>query len=300
MSLLSKVSAPPKITLFLMTGKGYGVLRHIVERLDISLIDKVIAGRDPHMVQDYYEQMAELCREVGLPFYGRTEAYTDTSPYLLAISWRWLIHNEGRLIVLHDSLLPRYRGFAPLVSALINEEPEIGVTAVWASDEYDRGPIIQAAARPVKYPIKAAQAIDLALECYKELVTSIITGLSSGTLPVGQVQREGLATYSLWRDEQDYRIDWQADSATLKRFIDAVGWPYQGASTLVNGVLARVHDAEVEPDVRIENRTAGKVIFVIGQQPLVVCGTGLLRLTKLTYETGEDGLPLKQFRTRFS
>ncbi|MDB5234311.1 MAG: hypothetical protein JWR44_1304 [Hymenobacter sp.] len=294
------VPSPPKITLFLMTEKGYGVLRHIIEHLDKTLIDKVIAGRDPHMAQDYYEEMAALCREAGLAFFARTEAYTVTSPYLLAVSWRWLIHSEGRLIVLHDSLLPRYRGFAPLVSALINREPEIGVTAVWASAEYDRGPIIQAVARPVVYPMKVAQAIGLALECYNELVTNIMAGIAADSLPAGQVQQEDQATYSLWRDEQDYRIDWQADSATLKRFIDAVGWPYQGASTLVNGSLARVHDAEVEPDVRIENRTAGKVLFVVDQQPVVVCGTGLLRLTRLSYETGEDALPLKHFRTRFT
>jgi methionyl-tRNA formyltransferase len=283
-----------------MTEKGYGVLRHIIENLDKTLIDKVIGARDPHMVHDYYEDMAALCQSAGVPFYGRTESYALTSTYLLAVSWRWLIHSPARLIVLHDSLLPRYRGFAPLVSALINEEPEIGVTAVWASAEYDRGPIIRAAARPVVYPIKVAQAIALALECYKELVTSIMAGLSTGAVPAGQPQQEHLATYSLWRDEQDYRIDWQADSATLKRFIDAVGWPYQGASTLVNGILARVQDAEIEHDVHIENRAAGKVLFVVGQQPVVVCGRGLLRLTKLSYETGEDALPLKQFRTRFT
>jgi methionyl-tRNA formyltransferase len=294
-------AAPPKpITLFLMTGKGYSVLRHIVEQLDPALIDQVIGARDKNLRQDYYDEIQALCRAAGIPFVDRAQPYTVRSAYSIAISWRWLIRNAGKLIVLHDSLLPRYRGFAPLVNCLINHEAEIGVTAVFSEAEFDRGPIIQAEARPVTYPVKIAQAIELTVECYTALTTDILRGIAAGTLPAGVPQDESQASYSLWRDEEDYRIDWQADSARLKRFIDAVGWPYQGASTLLNGQLARVYDAEVEPDVRIENRTAGKVMFIVEGQPVVVCGTGLLRLTRVSFETGKDALPLKPFRTRFS
>ncbi|WP_201986406.1 formyltransferase family protein [Hymenobacter rubidus] len=293
-------ASPAKVTLFLMTEKGYTVLRHIIEQLDASLIDQVIGAQDPHLTHDYFEEIKNLCQASGIPFASRTEPYSVTSTYALAISWRWLIREIDQLIVLHDSILPRYRGFAPLVSALINGENQLGVTALWASGEYDRGPIIQQAVRPVSYPLKIAQAISLAIECYKELINSVMSAVASGSLPSGEPQQEEFATYSLWRDEQDYRINWQADCHTIKRFIDALGPPYQGASAQANGALIRVFDAEVEPDVRIENRTAGKVLFLKDQLPVVVCGTGLLRLTQLRHANNESALPLKQFRTRFT
>ncbi len=69
---------------------------------------------------------------------------------------------------------------------------------------------------------------------------------------------EAAATYSLWRDEADYRIDWHRDSTYLRRFVDALGVPYRGASTLLGGQLCRVLAAEAAPDVVIENRAPGK------------------------------------------
>ena len=88
-------------------------------------------------------------------------------------------------------------------------------------------------------------------------------------------------------------------SATIRRFVDALGWPYQGASTLLNGQLHRMLAAEPKPDVRIENRMPGKVLFVRAGQPVVVCGTGLLRLTALRTSAGGEALPLARFRSRF-
>ena len=88
-------------------------------------------------------------------------------------------------------------------------------------------------------------------------------------------------------------------SATIRRFVDALGWPYLGASTLLNGQLHRVLAVEPEPDVRIENCTPGKVLFVRVGQSVVVCGTGLLRLTALRTSAGGKALPLARFRSRF-
>ena len=88
-------------------------------------------------------------------------------------------------------------------------------------------------------------------------------------------------------------------SATIRRFVDALGWPYQGASTLLNGQLHRVLAAEPKPDVQIENRMLGKVLFVRAGQPVVVCCTGLLHLTALRTSAGGEALPLARFRSRF-
>ena len=289
----------PGITLFLMTEKGYRVLQHIVAHLDASAVTMVVSTPDPHLVHDFYIEIKNLCAEANIPFQSRTAPRTTPTAYALAVSWRWLIADVPNLIVLHDSLLPRYRGFAPLVNSLINGEPAIGVTALYGGIEYDQGPILGQVSRPVQYPMRIADAVQLAVECYMELVGQLWDGLRTGALPPGLPQSEADATYSLWRDEQDYRISWQKDSTAISRFVDALGWPYQGASTLLNGQLLRVLAATPEADVRIENRTPGKVIFVRHGQPVVVCGTGLLRLTTLRSSDGSEALPLLQFRSRF-
>ena len=296
---MATTNLTPGITLFLMTEKGYRVLKHIVARLDTSVVALVVGAPDPSLAQDFFAEIRDLCTQVGIPFQRRDVLRAEPTAYALAVSWRWLIAGANTLIILHDSMLPRYRGFAPLVNCLINGESTIGVTALYATGDFDQGPILDQASRPVQYPLRIADAIELAVECYLELITRLWPGLQAGQLPSGTPQREADATYSLWRDERDYRIDWQGDSSNICRFVDALGWPYQGASTLLNGQLHRVLAAVPEPDVTIENRTPGKVLFVRAGQPVVVCGTGLLRLTALHTNDGGEALPLARFRARF-
>ncbi|OGX91094.1 methionyl-tRNA formyltransferase [Hymenobacter coccineus] len=291
--------APARITLFLMTEKGYRVLQHIVAHLDKTAVALVVGAPDAHVANDYFAEIQALCAQENIPFQRRVAGRPPAASQALAVSWRWLITGIDRLIVLHDSLLPQYRGFAPLVACLLNGEPEIGVTALYATTEFDQGPVLAQVARPVQYPITIARAVALAVECYLELTAQLWPGLCAGSLPPGTPQLEAAATYSLWRDEADYRIDWHRDSAYLRRFVDALGAPYRGASTLLGGQLHRVLAAEAEPDVVIENRAPGKVLFVRAGEPVVVCGTGLLRLTALRTDAGADALPLRQFRSRF-
>jgi methionyl-tRNA formyltransferase len=109
-----------KVTLFAMTEKGYSVLASLLPRYS-KMIDSVIAARDKNIVKDYFEEIAEMCRQHGVRFYNRTDTYKIRTKYVIAVSWRWLIQSDTtKVIVFHDSLLPRYRGFNPLVTALIN------------------------------------------------------------------------------------------------------------------------------------------------------------------------------------
>ena len=113
-------------------------------------------------------------------------------------------------------------------------------------------------------------------------------------------QNEVEATYSLWRDEEDYQINWFSNSDSINRFIDAVGYPYFGAFSYVQGTKVRILDAEVYTDLTIENRTPGKVIFIRNTHPVVVCGERLLILKNVIYDkSGESFLPLKRLRVRF-
>jgi methionyl-tRNA formyltransferase len=289
-----------KLSFFLMTQKGLHVLRAFVDEFGASRIHCVIGSKDESVQNDYYAEIADLCAAREIEFRDRSSSYVLETDYAFAISWRWKIQTSVRLIVFHDSLLPRYRGFAPLPTALINGEDRIGVTALFATDEYDRGDIILQKSLSVSYPIKIQKAIEISGGLYAGMVSEISQTIFRGDPLPFQKQDESTASYSLWRDEEDYLIDWFASAARIKRFVDSVGYPYRGAVTGVNAGVARVLEAEVEPDVKIEERMPGKVIFVRDGCPVVVCGSGLLKITDLRDDKGHSLLPLKRFRSRFA
>jgi methionyl-tRNA formyltransferase len=288
-----------RLALFLMSEKGHGVLQSVLASAGPGAIEMVIGSRDSHVQRDYHDEIQLTCRAAGVDFYDRQNAPAVTAECALAVSWRWMVHGVESLITLHDSLLPRYRGFAPVVNALINGEREIGVTALFATDEYDEGDIIRQEHVTIEYPIKVQQAIERITPLYAEIAGGIAALVTAGKPLPRSTQDESSATYSLWRDDLDYQIPWHLDAARIRRFIDAVGYPYQGARTLLHGETVIVHDAVEEPDVRIEDRAVGKVIFVREGKPVVVCGSGLLRITRMTSLDGTALLPLKKFRSRF-
>ncbi len=287
------------LTLFLMTEKGHAVLDGVISTAGAGAVSLVVGARDAHVQDDRYDDIQSTCRKAGIRFADRLEAPPAATNYSLAVSWRWMIRGVPNLIALHDSLLPKYRGFAPLPNALINGERETGVTALFASDEYDVGDIVCQKRLPIEYPIKVRQAIQNILPLYAAIACEICATLASGAPLPRTRQDESEATYSLWRDDQDYQIDWNWDAPRIARFIDAVGYPYLGARTLLNGEPATILDAVPEVDVRIEERAVGKVIFVREGQPVVVCGSGLLRIAQMAAPEGNSLLPLKKFRSRF-
>ncbi|HUA63351.1 MAG TPA: formyltransferase family protein [Verrucomicrobiae bacterium] len=287
------------LALYLMTERGHAVLRSVMARVGPEAIRMVIGSRDSQVQKDYYEELQVACGIAGVPFYDRQNAPVPDAKYALAVAWRWLIRGVENLITLHDSLLPRYRGFAPVVNALLNGEQEIGVTALYATDEYDTGDIIRQERVAIEYPIKIQQAIERITPLYAEIAGGIASAIVDGKPLPRSKQDESQASYSPWRDDSDYQIPWTSDAARIRRFIDAVGYPYLGARTLLNGKTAIIHDAVEEADVRIEDRAAGKVIFERDGMPVVVCGSGLLRITRMTTVDGADLLPLKRFRSRF-
>src|SRR5690606_39106999 len=93
----------------------------------------------------------------------------------IAAGWRWLINYQlSQLVVLHDSLLPKYRGFNPLVTALLARDKEIGVTAILANKDFDCGDIVDSKAISVTYPIKISDAIGNVSKLYFDLTQSLL------------------------------------------------------------------------------------------------------------------------------
>lgn len=287
------------VTLFLMGEKGLSALKAILPFK--SLIRQVVGAQDKNVQTDYYDEIRVLCDTEHIEWHDRCEHINPNSEYSVAIAWRWMINTEskGKLIVLHDSLLPKYRGFAPLVNMLINREPYIGVTALYGNSEFDKGDIIVQKRLPVTYPVRIQDAIESVSKLYSEIIYHIFEAINSGKSIPSSSQDERAATYSLWRDEMDYKIDWIKDAEYIQQFVYSLGFPFKGAYTTVDRQKFRVLDCKVVEDVIIENRCPGKVLFVRDECPIVVCGKGMLQITKLMSDDGRDCLPLKKYRTRF-
>ncbi len=286
-----------------MTKKGLRVLEALIANKYRTVISAVVVGRDTEVVSDFSGEITSLCRRHSIPCYERTEEPDIVCDYRIAVAWRWMIPGDlSKIIVLHDSLLPKYRGYAPLVNMLLNKERTIGVSAVYAAENYDTGDIIFQSSTPIIYPITISAAIDLIADNYIELLLKICETLVEGKKLTGTKQDERLASYCLWRDETDYLIDWNADAGDILHFIHTVSYPYKGAAAFINGQRKiRILDAVIERDVKIENRDTGKVIFTRDAKPVIVCGSGLIKLLQaVDNDTHENILPFKSFRIRLT
>jgi methionyl-tRNA formyltransferase len=288
-----------RIAFYVMGKKGYTVLAAFLSHYGSDKVAFVVSSKDKGVDNDWYEPSVKLCDEYNVVFLNRNQDLVrnqNKANYLFAIGWKWMINDSKNLIVFHDSLLPKYRGFSPLVNMLINGETKIGVTAILASEEYDKGPIIHQESVKVDYPIKIGEAIEKILPVYINLAIKISQNLlASQPLQLNE-QNEKVATYSLWRNQNDYQIDWTLGSDAILRFVNALGSPYTGAITHTNGILVKIIDAEVIGDVFVENRVShiGKIIFFIQKDPVVVCGKGLLKITNSISEVAQFS-----FRTKF-
>lgn len=284
------------IGFYLVGKKGFKVLQSIIEKFGTDKLSYVVVGNDKGIENDYFDEIQQLCYETNISCYPKGHEYlvSENAKYRISIGWRWMIKDTNGLVVFHDSLLPKYRGFCPLVNMLIEGEDHIGVTALYASEKYDEGPIIDQESHEISYPILVSDAIDLSIKLYVKLAGKLVSMMSDSQDIECYEQDDTEATYSLWRDESDYRINWNSSSMKILRFINSVSSPYKGACSIVGDELVRIYNAEVyDKNVTIINRDeqCGKIIFMEDEMPIVICKEGLLKITKMSKNI--------KFRTRF-
>ncbi|RLA82541.1 MAG: methionyl-tRNA formyltransferase [Epsilonproteobacteria bacterium] len=300
--MISKLNK--KIAFYIMNKKGFYTLEKFINKFSSNNIEYVVSSIDKDVKKDYFENIQQLCKKNKIKFFDKNDSFTKVEKkhigYKFAIGWRWIIKNNSNLIVFHDSLLPKYRGFAPLVNSLVSNENSGGVTALFASSEYDKGDVVMQKSMKINYPIKINQAINQIKPLYYELVKDIYKLILNDNKIPRYKQNNNKAIYSIWLDEKDYFIDWQNWGAKkIKRFIDAVGYPYDNAKAYLDNKVIQFLDVEILDDVKIEDRKRhiGKVIFIKDGYPVVVCKKGLIGL--LDIRDMDDRDLMINFRSRF-
>lgn len=275
---------------FLVAGfKGYNFLESLHRDCHIEF---VASYKSKGTINCFFDNIQSICLKNGYSFFERHELNYEVfalADIIFISGWQYIIDKpDDKFVVFHDSLLPRFRGFAPTVSALILGEKEIGVTALKPSNIIDRGDIYEQKSIDIYYPIKIKDAYLLLANCYTEIARSILDKAAKESLILFP-QDESQSTYSIWRDEDDYYLNWNWDSEKICRFIDAVGWPYDGARTIYKSKLIYIDDVAIVQDRNFEERHPGKIWCLNQGFPEVVCGKGMVQILSAR---NEDGSPV--------
>lgn len=185
------------------------------------------------------------------------------------------------------------------MTALISGAKEIGVTAFQPDAGVDTGPIYARASFHVEHPMRIETALQRQAGLMAQLAVRILEADSRGAPLEPQPQTDDGASYSIWRDEQDYALDLTRGAEELVRSVYALGHPYPGARVSVDGQMLTVLDAETVPDLPFALRDVGKVWRLDEDGPVVICGSGLIKFTRIVDETGAPWRP-SRLRLRFA
>lgn len=179
-----------------------------------------------------------------------------------------------RCLNLHASLLPKYRGPAPIPWAIMRGETVTGVTIMQVEARLDAGPILLQQAEPILPRDTAGTLGDRLAVLGAELLCRALDQLARGTARAAP-QDESLATYAPKLTTEDTRIDWARDAPALDRVIRGL-LPEPGAVTRFGGRRVKILEAFAEPAPSAPPGT------VLATDP----GRGVL------VATGQDGLLL--------
>jgi methionyl-tRNA formyltransferase len=237
-----------------------------------------------------FEHLKDLAKQNSIDLIETRHPALQADKLTFLVGWQYLLPDVTPLtVVFHDSLLPRYRGFAPTVAALIKGDREIGVTALRPSMTIDEGPIIAQRAQSISYPVKIEAALRLQAALMTDLAVDIVETWQRFDQINAIPQCEDMATYSIWRDDADFDVDWSRSAEEIARFVNAVGYPYEGARTMVDGCESvRISDVTIVPDLPFEIRDVGKIWRLDNGRPTVVCGTGMLRIDHCRRDDGSE------------
>ena len=185
---------------------------------------------------------------------------------------------------MHGSLLPRYRGRAPINWAVLNGEPRIGMTLHRMVKEPDAGAIVDQEGVEIGPRDTAEQAFRKVLPCARMVLARQIDRLLGGTA-VETPQDESQATYFGGRKPEDGRINWAQASRQIFNLVRAVADPYPGAFTDMGSARLMVWWAEADTPATRGRR--GKPGEILSLSPLVVAtGDGAIEITKLEWKGG--------------
>lgn len=205
-----------------------------------------------------FKDFSYFNEEYSIPVYfveGNISEYqsylTELQPDLIVIiGWYYMIPKEilsipkKGSVAIHASLLPKYRGNAPLVWAMINGEKETGVSLFYLEGGTDEGDIIAQESFVINENETIKDILGKAENASLKIITTEINKILAGN-SIRIKQNDKDATYFPKRTPEDGEIDWTWDNLRIKRFIKAQSKPYPGAFTKINNKKVIIWDADI-------------------------------------------------------
>ena len=181
---------------------------------------------------------------------------------------------------IHASLLPKYRGAAPIQWAILDGEKETGVTIMQMNEGLDTGDMLTKVVVPIEDTDTGESLFDKLAKAGAELMVETIPEIEAGTLQP-QPQDDTMSTYAKMIKKEMGLIDWNKEAVVLERLVRGMNsWP--SAYTHFNGKTLKVWEAIVEKNEAAE--APGTVVEVTKNEIKVQTGKDLLVLKQIQLE----------------
>ena len=262
---------------------GHRVLQALIEsRHEVVLVVTHPPGDDAYETI-WTDSVQELAEAHGIPVLVKALPDAEAAArvrdcgadVMVACNWRtWIppeIFDAPRLGTLnvHDSLLPAYAGFAPLNWALINGEPEVGITAHEMNEQLDRGLIILQPRVTVQADDTIGDLFAKTLVLFGPTTVEALDHMEHGT---GERRAQDLSQASFFhkRADEDNRIDWTLARAGHRQPRPRAGRPYPNAYCYDGAARLQIRAASVSP--ACAGGTAGRIFARQGDGVIIVAG----------------------------
>jgi methionyl-tRNA formyltransferase len=181
----------------------------------------------------------------------------------------------------HASLLPRWRGAAPVQRAILAGDTETGVTIMAMDEGLDSGPVLLERRHPIDRNDTGGSLLRALSRLGATALLEALDGLAAGTLEPRPQSAAGV-TQAAKITKAEARIDWNRDANDIERQVRAFN-PLPTAETRLQGEQLKVFLAEAKsppPEVR-SRQEPGTITEVSGNSMLVQCGNGLLAIREV-------------------
>ena len=238
----------------------------------------------------------EAALELGLTVYQparvREQSFMDTvralNPDVIVVSAFGQIIPKALLelprygcVNIHASLLPKYRGAAPIQWAVMDGEPVSGVTIMQMDEGLDTGDMLAKTEVPLDPDETGGSLFDKLSRAGAELLIRTLPALEQGTLTPEKQPLESPTAYARMIRKEDGRIDWNLEAEAIERRIRGLN-PWPSAYTELTGKILKIWRAEVLP--KESGQTPGTVTEAGKGGFCVQTGKGVLRLLEVQLE----------------
>ncbi|MCE5167941.1 methionyl-tRNA formyltransferase [Paenibacillus profundus] len=197
-------------------------------------------------------------------------------------------------INVHGSLLPKYRGGAPIQRSIMNGEPVTGVTIMYMAEGMDTGDMISRVEVPITYADNAGTMFEKLSAAGSDLLRRTLPELIAGRAEAVS-QNNDEATYAPNLKREDEQIDWTRPAQDLFNQVRGLV-PFSGAFTMWNEEVFKVWACEAPADASSNagGREPGTVLTADARGIEVQTGAGTLRLTEVQ-PAGKKAMPAAEF-----